>query len=91
MEWEVSMIDIRDTGKLAAFESGQLFEMSNVEIKNHETLERIYVRAQLCKDPVKLPDGDVLWLRDYNEDPLPDPVRIKILEKLPNPYDSYLK
>jgi len=90
MEWEVSIIDIRDTGKLAEFESGHVVEMDNIEIKDHETLERIYVRAQFCKDPAKLPDGDVLWVRNYNEDPIPESARIKILEKLSNPYASYL-
>ena len=90
MEWEISMCDIRDTGNLSKFESKQIFEMDNVEIKSHQTFERIFVRAQICKDAAKLPDGDVLWLRDYNEDPLPDPIRIKILDKYSNPYDSYL-
>ncbi|MFC1979800.1 hypothetical protein ACFLVS_02915 [Chloroflexota bacterium] len=89
MEREISMIDIRDSGNLSAFDGGQIFEMDNVEIKDHETFERIYVNAQICKDLAKLPDGDVLWLRDYNEDPLPNPVRINILGKIPNPYDSY--
>ena len=89
MEWEISMIDIRDAGKLADFDSGRIFDMNNVQIKDHETLERIFVNAQICTDKAKLSDGDVLWLRDYNEDPLPDPVRIKVLEKLGNPDDSY--
>ena len=89
MEWEISMIDIRESGKVADFDAGHIFEMNNVQIKDHETFERIYVNAQICKDPTKLPDGEVLWLRHYNEDPMPDPARIKILEKLDNPDDKY--
>ncbi|MFC1980595.1 hypothetical protein ACFLVS_07170 [Chloroflexota bacterium] len=89
MQWEISMIDIRDAGKLTAFDAGHVLEMNNVQIKSHETFERIFVNAQISKDQAKLPDGDTLWLRDFNEDPLPNPVRIKVLEKLPNPDDIY--
>lgn len=89
MEWEVSMIDIRDAGKLADFNSGHVFEMEKVQIKDHETFERIFVRAEICKDPAKISGGNVLWLRDYNEDLLPNPIRIKVLEKFGNPDDQY--
>ncbi|MFC1964141.1 hypothetical protein ACFLV1_02030 [Chloroflexota bacterium] len=88
MEWEVSLIDIRDTGKLGDFDSGHVFEMDNVEIKDHETLERIYVKAQFCKDPSKLPDGEVLWVRNYTEEIIPQSGKIKILGKIPTPYDE---
>lgn len=89
MEWEVSIVDIRDTGNLAKFDSGQPFEMANVEVKDHETLERKFVKAQFCKDPAKLPSGDVLWLRDYHDNVLREPMRIRVLEMLPNPYQAY--
>ncbi len=89
MEWEMSMIDIRDSGKLADFDSGQVFEMKSVQIFDHETYERVFVNAQISKDSAKLPKSDLLWLRNYNEDPMPNPVRIKILKKLPNPDSLY--
>ncbi|MBI2831871.1 MAG: hypothetical protein HYX79_06420 [Chloroflexi bacterium] len=90
MEWEATMIDIRDSGKAADFENRQIFQINNVEIKDHKTLERIYVKAQFSRDPAKLPEGDVLWVKDYDESIIPEPMRIKILEKLPNPVEKYL-
>ena len=90
MEWEVSIIDFRERGKLEELENRQVFELDNIEIKNHQTYERIYVRARFSKDQEKLPQGEVLWVRDYNEDLLPRPMKIEILEKLPTGYDDYL-
>ena len=89
MEWEVAIVELRDQGKLAEFESGRVFEMNTVEIRDHQTFERIYVKAQLCKDPAKLPDSDVLWVRGYKEEIFPESARIKILEKLPTPDTDY--
>lgn len=89
MEWEVSIIDFRDRGRLAEFENRDVFELDNVEIKNHQTYERIYVKARFCKDGEKLPNGDILWVRNYNEDLMPQPVKIEILAKLPTGYDDY--
>lgn len=89
MEWEALLVDFRDKGKLAELESGQVFEMETVEIKDRQTLERFYARAQICKDKGKLPDGDILWVRGYRDEINPEPFRIKILEKPGNPYDKY--
>ena len=89
MEWQTTIVEFRDKGRLAEFDSGHVFQMDNIEIHDHKTLERIYVKASVCKDPAKLPDGDVLWIKDYNEQIIPQSARIKILEKLPSVYDSY--
>ena len=89
MEWETNIFEFRDKGKLTEFESGQIFEMGNIEIKDHKSLERMYVRAQVCRDGAKLPDGDVLWVKDYRDEIIPGPMKIKVLEKLQSPYDRY--
>lgn len=89
MEWQISMIDIRDAGKSADQESGRIFEMDKVEIKDRQTLERIYVKAQLCKDPARLAGGELLWVEGYEGEFYPQPMGIRILGKLPSPYDNY--
>ncbi len=89
MEWTTTWLEFRDKGRLVEFESGQLFEVSNIEIKDCETLERFYVKAQVCKDHAKLPDGDVPWVTDYRDEIIPEAMRIKVLGKLQGPYDAY--
>lgn len=90
MEWEVSIIDFRDNGKLAAYEKGEVFELDNVQIRDHRTYERMFVKAKFCKDPKKLPNGDVLWVKFYNEDLINEPVKIEILEKRSTGIEEYL-
>ncbi len=41
-----------------------------------------YVRAQISRDPEKMPDGDVLWLRWQRGRKYPQPFAIKILQEL---------
>lgn len=91
MEWITTLLEFRDKGKLAEFESGQIFEMNNIEIRDPKTLERFYVKARLCRDRAKLPDGEVLGITDYKFESMPQPGGIEILEKLESPYDVYLK
>jgi hypothetical protein len=43
------------------------------------------VRADLSRQPDKLPDGDVLWIRSETGRLQPQPWAIKVLEELP-PY-----
>ncbi len=43
------------------------------------------VRAELSRQPDKLPDGDVLWIRSETGYLHPEPWAIKVLEELP-PY-----
>lgn len=41
-----------------------------------------YVKAQICRDPEKMPDGDVLWLRWQRGRQYPKPFAIKIVQEL---------
>lgn len=41
-----------------------------------------YVRALISRDPRKIPDGDILWLRWQRGRLNPEPRSIKILEEL---------
>ena len=82
MKWITSVLEFRDKGKLAEFESGQIFEMDNIEVKDAKTLERLYVKARLCRDRAKLPDGDVLGITDYRFELMSQRGGIVILEKL---------
>lgn len=91
MDWITTLLEFRDKGKLAEFENGQIFEMNNIEIKDAKTLERIYVKARLCRDRAKLPKGEVLGITDYKFELMAQPGGIEILEKLESPYDAYLK
>ena len=89
MEWQIMMVELRDRGKLLEFESGKPFPMDRVEIQDAQNYERIYAKAIICKDPTNLPEGEVLWIKNYREERIPEPARIKILERIPNPYESF--
>ncbi len=91
MKWITSVFEFRDKGKLAEFESGQIFEMDNIEVKDAKTLERLYVKARLCRDRAKLPQGEVLGITDFIFELMSEPGGIEVLEKLESPYDAYLK
>lgn len=41
-----------------------------------------YVKCVICRDPEKMPDGDVLWLYWQRGRRYPKPFAIKILEEL---------
>ena len=41
-----------------------------------------YVKAQISRDPAKMPDGDVLWLRWQRGRRYPKPFAIKITQEL---------
>jgi len=53
-----------------------------IEIRDHFTYEGIKVKAVVSLDPEKIPDGDILWIRNLNEMVMPDPGAIKIVEEL---------
>ena len=89
MEWITTIIEFRDKGRLAEFESGKPFQMDHIEIHDYHTLATVYAKAVICKNPANLPDGEVLHLKDYDESMLPEQARIKVLEELPTVYSSY--
>lgn len=41
-----------------------------------------YAKCMICRDPQKMPDGDVLWLRWQRGRQYPSPFAIKIVEEL---------
>ena len=41
-----------------------------------------YVKAQISRDPAKMPDGDVLWLRWQRGRRYPKPFAVKIVQEL---------
>ena len=59
------------------------------EIKD-EKYERIYAKVIVSEDAEKLPDGETLLIQDFRGKREPNEWRIKILEKLPTPYQEYL-
>ncbi len=59
------------------------------EIKD-EKYERIYAKVVVSEDPERLPDGETLLIQDFRGKREPKEWRIKILEKLPTPYQEYL-
>jgi len=85
MAWETNLEILR--GKDKEVEEAIPFE---TVVINTENYEYTYVKAIISSDPEKLPDGEGLLVRDFQEILLPDNWRIKILEKKPPPYASYL-
>jgi hypothetical protein len=57
-------------------------EVIETYIVDHETYERMDVKAIISRDPTKLPDGEKLWVRDFKGRLKPEPWSIKIVEVL---------
>ena len=55
-------------------------EIVETYIVDRETYQHIYVRAIISEDPAKLPDADILWVRDYKGKLEPKPWAIKVIE-----------
>ena len=85
MAWETNLEILE--GKEKEIDQGLPFETVIIE---NQKYEKIYVQAIISKDPAKLPDGEELLVRDFQENMLPDTWRIKILEKKPPPHAAYL-
>jgi len=75
-EWETFEEIVLD--RQAEIEANQVIE---TYVMDHETYERIYVKAIISKDPTKLPDGEKLWVRDFSGKLEPECWAIKIVEK----------
>ena len=85
MAWETSLEMLE--GKEKEIDQGLPFETVVIE---NEKYEKVYVEAIICSDPAKLPDGEELLVRDFQENIVPDTWRITILEKKPPPHSGYL-
>jgi len=79
-EWETFEEVIYD--RQGEIETGQIIETYVVD---RETYERVYVKAMICKDPSRLPDGDKLWVRDFKGKLKPEVWAIKIVENVALP------
>jgi hypothetical protein len=74
-EWETFEEIVCD--RQAEIEANQIIE---TYVMDHETYERIYVKAIISKDPTRLPDGEKLWVRDFSGKLKPEYWAIKIVE-----------
>lgn len=75
-EWETFEEIVYD--HQAEIDANQIIE---TYVMDHETYERVYVKAIICKDPAKLPDGEKLWVRDFTGKLRPEFWAIKIVEE----------
>ena len=55
-------------------------EAIDTYVYDRETYETIYCRAIISKDPSKLPDGEILWVRNFKGQMEEEPWAIKMLE-----------
>lgn len=67
----------------AAIDAGDPIE---TYVFDKESYEQVYVKAVISKDPMKLPGGDVLWVRDLKGKLFPQPWAIKIIERQSPPW-----
>ncbi|MDY6862321.1 MAG: hypothetical protein SV062_04940 [Thermodesulfobacteriota bacterium] len=51
-----------------------------IEVRDRATYGWKVVKCIISRDPKKLPDGDVLWFKNWREEYEPDPWAIKILK-----------
>jgi len=73
--WETQIEIIYEQEK--EIEAGEPIE---TYVFDPETYETTYCKAIISKDPSKLPDGDVLNVRNFKGQMEPEPWAIKILE-----------
>lgn len=53
-----------------------------VEVRDLSTFTRMIVRALVSREKDAFPDGSPLWFKDLNDEIVPEPGSIKILEEL---------
>ena len=80
-EWETQVEIVWEQEK--EIESGKIIE---TYVFDHETYERVCVKAIISKDPSRLPNGEKLWVRDFKGKLQPEPWAIKIIERQVPPW-----
>ncbi len=70
-----------------AYLDGHLEEIARgeevvIELRDLAQFVRKVVRAKIAKPPAKLPEGQKLWVRAYDETPLQEPWSIEVVEEL---------
>lgn len=79
--WETQLEIVYEQQK--EIEAGEVIE---TYVFDKETYEQVYVKAIISKDPAKVPEGDILWVRDLKGKLYPQPWAIKIIETQPPPW-----
>ena len=79
--WETQLEIVYE--QQAAIDAGDPIE---TYICDKETYEQVFVKAIISKDPAKISDGDVLWVRDLKGKLLSQPWAIKIIERQSPPW-----
>lgn len=80
-EWETQFEILYEQQK--EIEAGDTIE---TYVFDRETYERVYVKAIISKDPARLPDGDILWVRNLKGKVEPQPWAIKVIERQAPPW-----
>lgn len=80
-EWETQVEIVYEQEK--EIEAGEMIE---TYVFDHETYEKVYVKAIISKEPARLHDGERLWIRDFKGKLQPEPWAIKIIETQEPPW-----